>query len=73
MRLIRGRYSEGAGDVYMEPTEGFKDGLSFDTQLRTFNPTKPTLTRIQFFPPSLVRYFTEREEVRAAAAPGQQR
>ena len=57
------RYSEGAGDIYMEPTEGFKDGLSFDTQLRMFNPKKPTMTRIQFFPPSLVRYFTEREEV----------
>ena len=45
----------------MEPTKGFTEGLSFDTQLRTFNPKKPTMTRIQFFPPSMVRYFTERE------------
>ncbi len=63
LKLEHGRYSEGAGDIQMEPTEGFKDGLSFDTQLRTFNPKKPTMTKIQFFPPSLVRYFTEREEV----------
>ena len=47
----------------MEPTKGFTEGLSFDTLLRTFNPKKPTMTRIQFFPPSLVRYFTERDEV----------
>jgi hypothetical protein len=45
----------------MEPTKDFAEGLSFDTQLRTFNPKKPTLTQIQFFPPSMVRYFTERE------------
>ena len=45
----------------MERTKDFSEGLSFDTQLRTFNPKKPTTTQIQFFPPSMVRYFTERE------------
>lgn len=36
-------------------------GFSFDTTLKSFGP-KPNSLKIQFQPPSLVRYFTPRDD-----------
>ena len=59
------RYSETAGYVKLEPTADFTaDGVSFDARMRMFNPKNESLTHIQFFAPTMVRYFTPRDGVR---------
>lgn len=41
------------------------EGVSFETRMRMFNPKKETVTQIQFYAPTKVRYFTPRPGVSA--------
>lgn len=59
------RYKETSGFCHVRPsppeTEVPNGGFSFDTTLKSFGP-KPNTLKIQYQPPSLVRYFTPSDD-----------
>mmetsp|Transcript_16078 Transcript_16078/g.48171 ORF Transcript_16078/g.48171 Transcript_16078/m.48171 type:complete len:558 (+) Transcript_16078:141-1814(+) len=63
--VIGNRYKETSGFCHVRPsppeTEVPNGGFSFDTTLKSFGP-KPNTLKIQYHPPSLVRYFTPRDD-----------